>query len=74
MKSIYKNQSSEVFWCRGWFGLSHCTRLHKQNGNAFLSLDFEKKLKDVRAILALALLKARTGISNFMDVQIPILS
>lgn len=39
-----------------------------------LLLDFEDKLKDVRALLSPALLKARTGFSNFMDVQIPILS
>lgn len=39
-----------------------------------LFLVFEDKLRDVRALLTLALLKARTGFSNFMDVQIPILS
>lgn len=73
---IYKNQSSEVFWSRGWFNLTHCTkeRSHKQNVNPLLFLDFENKFKDVRAIFSLALLKARTGFSNFMDVQIPILS
>lgn len=47
-------------------------RSHTQNVNPLLFLDFENKFKDVRTMLSLALLKARTGFSNFMDVQIPI--
>lgn len=75
-KQINRNQSSEVFWSRGWFSLTHCTkgRSLTQNVNPLLFLDFENKFKDVRTVLSLALLKARTGFSNFMDVQIPILS
>jgi len=75
-KQICKNQSSEVFWSRGWFSLTHYIegRSHKQNVTPLLFLDFENKFKGVKAMLSLALLKARTGFSNFMDVQIPILS
>lgn len=73
---IYKNQSSEAFWSRDRYSLIYSTegKLYKQNVHPLLFLDFEDKLKDVRALLSLALLKARTGFSNFMDVQIPILS